>query len=264
MPNIIILFALLFSVVHHVPAAAAADANERRVVIALDPGHGGSDPGAEAMDVNEADLVLDFALRLRAILEKGNAVDVVLTRDGDEHVPLDKRLSRARSGGAGVFVSIHADALAPGDGQASGITLYTLDASDVPRANARLIVRHDQEDILTGVNLTGTGEDVAFALVDLARQETQPRSQALARSLLTTFAAGDVRVNNRPHRHGGFAVLKAADMPSILIELGFLSNARDRERLLSEDWLEQTAWAIRDGLMLWISEDAVFEAQTLQ
>ena len=177
-------------------------------------------------------------------------------------MPLDLRLSRARAEGAVVFVSIHADALPSASQQATGITLYSLDDGDVARADTRLIQRHGENDILTDVDLSDAGEDVTRALISLARQDTQPRSGALAQALLTTFAAGDVSVNNRPHRHGGFAVLKAADMPSILIELGFLSNARDRERLLSEEWLTQTAFAIRDGLLLWLSEDSVFEEQT--
>ncbi len=212
--------------------------------------------------MTEADLVLAFAERLAILLKEAGDIDVVLTRQSDTHVPLDKRLTRARAGGASVFISLHADALAPGDGQASGITLYTLDEGDMPRAVKRLITRHDTDDILTSVDLEDTSDDVTRALVDLASQDTQPRSQALAQALLTTLAAGEVSVNNRPHRHGGFAVLKAADMPSILIELGFISNARDRERLLSEEWLQQTGLAIRDGVRLWMSEDSVFRART--
>lgn len=250
--------AILFGTAHGVRA------DETRLVVALDPGHGGADPGAEAMGLNEAELTLAFADRLKTLLEETGLFTVVLTRTDDSHVPLDARLTKARSGRADLFISLHADALPPESGQATGLTLYTLDESDFARADARLIERHGGDDVLSGVDLSDSPDDVARALMTLARQENLPRSRALARSLLATFAAGDVSVNNRPHRHGGFAVLKAADMPSVLIELGFLSNAKDRKKLLSDAWLNDAALAIRDGLQLWASEDVVFRAQTLQ
>jgi N-acetylmuramoyl-L-alanine amidase len=262
-PSISIAVALCGALLGLASVAQAADGRDV-VTIALDPGHGGVDPGAEALGVNESDLVLDFARRLAGLLTETGRFDAVLTRDGDHFVSLDQRLSEARRGGAEVFISIHADAIPEGGQQASGLTIYTLDSEDVPQANARLIERHDETDILTDVDLSDAGEDVSTALIALSRQESFPRSQMLAQSLLTTFAAGDVSVNNRPHRHGGFTVLKAAEMPSVLIELGFLSNARDRERLMSEEWLREAALAIRDGLLLWVSEDRLFRAQALQ
>lgn len=262
-PKLFLAAALCGAFLGLASATQAADGRET-VTIALDPGHGGIDPGAEALGVNESDLVLDFARRLEELLADTGHLDAILTRDDDHFVSLDQRLSNARRGGADVFISIHADAIPVGGQQASGLTIYTLDSEDVPQANARLVERHDETDILTNVDLSDAGEDVSNALIALSRQQSLPRSQMLAQSLLKTFAAGDVSVNNRPHRHGGFAVLKAAEMPSVLIELGFLSNAKDRERLMSEEWLQEAALAIRDGLLLWVSEDRLFRAGALQ
>ena len=230
-------------------------AEEMRLRVALDPGHGGSDPGAEASGLDEATLVLDFARRLKAVLDETGVLVAVLTRDTDERVDLDRRLTIARQAGAGVFISLHADALEEGDGSASGVTVYTLADQEVWRADRRLMERHAGDDLLSGVDLTGAGDDIALTLFDLARRDTMPRSQTLASRIIRSFDAGDLAVNSRPHRHGGFAVLKAADMPSILLELGFLSSARDRERMTSEAWLTRAAEAVRDGLLLWYDED---------
>ncbi len=230
-------------------------ASDGKLRVALDPGHGGSDPGAEASGLDEASLVLEFAQRLQPVLEETGVFEVVLTRDDDERVALDRRLTVARRAGAEVFISLHADALEDGDGSASGVTVYTLADAEAERANKRLTERHARDDLLTGVDLTGTEDDVALTLLDLARRETMPRSQALAGHIIRSFDAGDLAVNSRPHRHGGFAVLKAADVPSVLVELGFLSSERDRNRLSSAAWLQGAAEAIRDGLLLWYDED---------
>ncbi|MXQ07052.1 hypothetical protein GQ651_04260 [Alphaproteobacteria bacterium GH1-50] len=231
---------------------AASDAPLR---VTLDPGHGGSDPGAQADGLNESDLVLDFAKRLRDVLSESGRFVVTLTREADERVALDRRITRARASGAEIFISLHADALAEGDGHASGVTVYTLSRSDVADADRRLTERHARTDLLTGVDLRGTEDDVAQALIDLSRRDTLPRGKALADAIVSSFRAGELTVNSRPHRHGGFAVLHAADIPSVLIELGFLSSARDRKRLTSEDWLDGAAQSIRDGLILWADED---------
>ena len=223
--------------------------------VTLDPGHGGSDPGAQVEGLNESDLVLDFAKRLRDVLTDSGRFEVSLTREADERVALDRRVTRARAAGAEVFISLHADALAEGDGHASGVTVYTLSASDTDDADRRLKERHGRTDLLTGVDLRGAEDDVAQALIDLSRRDTLPRGKALADAIVSSFGAGELAVNSRPHRHGGFAVLHAADIPSVLIELGFLSSARDRRRLTSEDWLDGAAQAIRDGLILWADED---------
>ncbi len=232
---------------------AGAVASER-VVVAIDPGHGGSDPGAEAGDLREADLVLEFAGRLRDILVASGKFDVVLTRTEDALLSLDARLTEARAAEADVLISLHADALVDPDA-ASGIVLYRLDPDAEAAANTRLTERHAPDDRLTGIDLAGVGHDVNITLLDLARREAAPRTVALSSALLGPFQGAELPLNSRPERTGEFAVLKAADIPSLLIELGFLSSEADLERLTSEDWPTRAAGAIRDGLLLWAEED---------
>ena len=233
---------------------SADDATGDSLVVAIDPGHGGSDPGAEAGEIREADLVLAFANRLRDVLVASGKIDVALTRLDDTLLSLDARLSVARAADADVLISLHADALID-TGAASGIVLYRLDPAATTAANERLTERHAPDDRLTGIDLAGAGQDVNIALLDLARREAAPRTVALSSALLGTFQSAELVVNSRPERTGEFAVLKAADIPSLLIELGFLSTEADLERLTSEDWQTRAAEAIRDGLLLWAEED---------
>ncbi len=222
-------------------------------VVAIDPGHGGFDPGAEAGSLQEADLVLGFAHRLKEALETSGQFEVVLTRDADRFVSLDERLTKARAANADMFLSIHADALDGAD--ASGMVVYSLDPKAEARATRRLTERHGDDDLLTGVDLDGAGDDVAEALIDLSRRENAPRTAALSRALVGSFRASGLQVNTRPERPGNFAVLKAADVPSVLVELGFLSTDEDLARMTSEDWQREASQAIRDALMLWVDED---------
>ncbi|MDJ1014888.1 MAG: N-acetylmuramoyl-L-alanine amidase [Paracoccaceae bacterium] len=239
---------------------AAAVIGEDRVRVALDPGHGGVDPGAEADGLVEAEIVLSFALRLKEALIRTGRFDVVLTRTDDTFVPLSARMTRARGAGAQVFLSIHADALPPDAGQATGVIAYTLSDDQVAMAARLQTERHAPSDMLRNVDLGDAENDVALALMDLARAETLPRSEALAADLLAAFGEAGLETNSRPHRHGGFNVLRSAGTPSVLLELGFLSNATDRDRLTSEAWLEDAAEAVRDGLLAWEEADRLQRA----
>lgn len=226
-----------------------------KTVVAIDPGHGGHDPGAQTKELDEADLVLDFAHLLEAQLLETGQFDVVLTRRDDRFVSLDERVSLARAADADMFLSIHADAL---DGAvASGMVVYSLSSAAEPRATRRLTERHGADDLLNGVDLSGTGDDVATALLDITRRENAPRASALSKALVGAFEASDLPLNTRPERPANFAVLKAADMPSVLVELGFLSTEEDLQRLTSEAWQTEATRAIRDALMQWHSEDAL-------
>lgn len=225
-----------------------------RMVVALDPGHGGFDPGARTAGHEEADLVLTFAERLRDELHATGRFDVVLTREDDSFVSLDDRISRARAAGAEVFLSLHADALEDA-GAASGLVVYSMSEAARRQAALRLAERHEGTDLLTGVDLTGAGDDVTLALLDLARTETEPRARALSATLVAAFGGAGLAVNSMPERRGDFAVLKSADFPSLLIELGFLSTEADLRRMTSETWQDQAAGAIRDALLLWSDED---------
>lgn len=225
------------------------------LTVVLDPGHGGIDPGAERDGHTEAQLMLTFARELKEVLVRDGGFNVVMTRDDDVFVPLETRISMAREAGAHVFVSLHADALA--EGEAVGATLYTLseDASD--EAGRALAERHDRDDLLSGIDLTQQDDLVATVLMDMARTETAPRIDRLALHLRDAISGAGLKMHRQPIQQAGFSVLKSPDIPSILIELGFLSSASDLERLIDPDWRAKMAVALRDGLRAWAAEDAV-------
>ena len=222
--------------------------------VVLDPGHGGVDPGAETPDVNEKTLMLIFARELRELLLRTGGYDVILTREDDYFVSLERRIALAHQAGADVFLSLHADSLA--EGLAHGATVHVLspEASDV--ASAKLAERHDRADLLAGADLRNADDQVTDILLDLARQETQPRTDALARALVSGMAQTGGPMNRRPLRSAAFSVLKAADIPSVLIEIGFLSSPRDLKNLRDPEWRQGMARGIRNGLQAWRIGDA--------
>ena len=227
---------------------------EDPLVVVLDPGHGGIDPGADRGGVLEKDLMLRFARELKEVLTRSGGVRVVLTRDADRFVSLERRVAIAHRAGADVFVSLHADAL--GEGRAHGATVYTLSDSASDAASAALAERHNRADMLAGVDLTGADDVVADVLMDLARAETQPRAEALARAIKLGLAERDLPLNTRALRSAGFSVLKSPDIPSVLVELGFLSSARDRENLVDPAWRARMARALAEAIAAWRVADA--------
>ncbi|MEL7117344.1 MAG: N-acetylmuramoyl-L-alanine amidase, partial [Pseudomonadota bacterium] len=224
------------------------------LMVVLDPGHGGLDPGAQRGNVDEADLMLIFARELREVLLRAGGFDVMMTRDDDIFVPLETRQSVARAVGADVFISLHADALV--EGVASGATVYTLapEASDI--ASQRLAERHDRADLLAGVDLTEQDDNVAMVLMELARTETMPRTDKLADALVTGLRDNIGNMHRRPRLEAAFSVLKSPDIPSVLIELGFMSSAGDLANLQSPEWRARAAVGIRDALRAWAAADA--------
>ncbi len=234
------------------PPKAADD----RFTVVLDPGHGGIDPGAESGGVREADLTLTFARELRDELRRASAdIEVVLTRDDDVFVPLEERVRIAHAVGADVFVSLHADALE--EGQANGATVYTLSAEASDRASEKLAERHNRAELLAGVDLSETDDSVALLLMDLARTETRPRSERLADALVKGIFQATGATYKTPRMHAAFSVLKAPDIPSALVELGFLSSRVDREHLTDPAWRAKAAGGIRDALLAWAAEEEV-------
>lgn len=221
--------------------------------VMLDPGHGGIDPGAEAGGLTEAALMLLFARELRDVLRRAG-LSVEMTRDEDRFVPLEARIRAARAAGAGVLVSLHADALDAGE--ASGATVYTLASEASSEAARALAERHDRDEILSGVDLAGQDDTVSEVLIDLARTETAPRADRLADRLVAALAARLGELHKNPRQAGAFTVLKSPEIPSVLIELGFLSSAEDRARLADPHWRAAAQAAIRDGLLAWAAEDA--------
>lgn len=248
------------------PAAAQLGAPLRRqtgeapLKVVLDPGHGGIDPGAEAGRTTEAGIMLAFALELAETLRRGG-ITVELTRTEDVFVPLETRISLARAAGADVFLSLHADALA--EGEATGATVYKLAEQASDAASALLAERHDRADLLAGIDLSGSDDEVATVLMDLARTETGPRADRLARALETAIKAEGLAMHRHPIQEAAFSVLKAADIPSLLLELGFLSSEKDRERLADPVWRAAMAAAILKALSAWAIADAA-EARLLR
>jgi N-acetylmuramoyl-L-alanine amidase len=240
------------------PQAASLPAPERRgdgaLVVVLDPGHGGIDPGAERAGLSEADLMLTVARELKDALLRDGGITVVLTRSEDVFVPLETRISIARAAGASLFLSLHADVLP--EGEAAGATIYTLsdDASDA--AAATLAERHDRDDLLSGVDLTGQDDLVAEVLMDMARTETLPRTALLADTLRAAIEAEGLRMHRIPLQQASFSVLKSPEIPSVLIELGFMSSAGDLGRLRDPDWRARMVRAIAQGIQDWSVRDA--------
>ncbi len=238
------------------PAGAAEQARARwhgegPLTVVLDPGHGGIDPGAQRADVDEADLMLTFAREVKETLLRAGGFKVVMTRDQSVFVPLETRVSIARQAGADVFLSLHADALL--EGRATGSTVYTLSDKASDLASQKLAERHDRGDLLAGVDLRGQDDSIALVLMDIARTETAPLSDMLAEALVSGLRAR-VGVRKKPHLSAGFSVLKAPDIPSVLIEIGFMSSPRDLKRLKDPVWRRKAAMGIRDGLQAWASD----------
>ncbi|MEM8593147.1 MAG: N-acetylmuramoyl-L-alanine amidase [Pseudomonadota bacterium] len=222
-------------------------------VVVIDPGHGGVDPGAERGGVREADLMLLMAREMRDGLRRVGGFDVHLTRDADVFVSLPARAALARKMGAVAFVSLHADALE--EGYAEGATAYTLSESATDAASALLAERHNRADILGGVDLGGQEDEVARILLDLARIETTPRSERLASSMLDALSGAGARLNSNPRRAADFAVLRSADVPSVLIEVGFLSSEKDRIELQSPEKRGRIIDGLVEGLRQWAESD---------
>ena len=224
-----------------------------RHLIAIDAGHGGRDPGAIATTgLREKTLALAFARELRTVLVESGRYQAVMTRDGDRKIRLKRRVVIARNAGADLFLSIHLDRLENRD--VRGASVYTLsdEASDVE--TAELAARENKADIVADVDLTdGYDEDVAKVLISLVQQNTMNCSAALAATLLPELERVAPLIR-RPHRFGDFRVLKAPDIPSVLVELGFLSNDQDAERLTSKTHRRALAGAILNALDTYFRE----------
>jgi N-acetylmuramoyl-L-alanine amidase len=235
-----------------VPAEAAAPpkpaaATDLRPMVVIDPGHGGIDNGTQAGGESEKSLVLGFGLALRDRIEKSGKYRVVMTRTDDTFIPLADRVRIARNQGAALFVSIHADALPRHEGDAQGATIYTLSdrASDVEAE--RLAEAENKADAIGGVNLTEEPTEVADILIDLAQRETRTFSNRFARLLMGEMKS-TVRMHKHPLKSAGFKVLKAPDVPSVLIELGYVSNKGDLEHLVSENWRNRTVGSMAQAI----------------
>jgi len=227
---------------------AQADTADPRPLVVLDPGHGGIDTGTKAASGElEKDIVLDFAQRLRDRIEKSGKYRVLLTRTDDTFVALADRVRIARNAGAALFVSIHADSLPRGEGDAQGATVYTLSDTATDSAAARLAEQENRADVIAGVDLKAEPDDVAGILIDLAQRETRTFSVQFAHKLVGEMKDA-ARLYKEPIKSAGFRVLRAPDVPSVLIELGYVSNRQDLKSLLSETWRDRMADSIAQAI----------------
>jgi len=239
-----------------VDAPAVPPKGDDGFVVMLDPGHGGIDPGATRGGVSEKDLMLNIGRALAENLRRAG-VTALLTREEDVFVALETRVALAHQAQADVFVSLHADALR--EGGARGATVYTLSQEASDAASAHLAARHNRSDIIAGVDLTGSDDQVASVLLDLARQETEPRSKALSEHLIAGMDGAGGPMNRRPARQAGFSVLKSADIPSVLIEVGFLSSQRDLANLKDPVWRAVMVDAMAGAILAWRDADAALK-----
>lgn len=198
-------------------------------VVMLDPGHGGRDPGAIGVSgTHEKRITLAAGLELKRLLESSRQYRVEMTRTRDVFIPLDDRVARARARGAALFVSLHADALP--DHSVRGASVYTLGATASDAQTAALARRENSADRYVGAHWRDTPPEVARILGSLVRRETRAGSTRIARNLVGSLDR-ELPMLPNPSRHAGFAVLTAADIPSVLVEMGFMSNAKDEAAL---------------------------------
>jgi len=228
---------------------APVPSSDKRPVVVIDPGHGGEDNGTQAGggDIMEKNLVLGFGLALRDQIEKSGKYRVVMTRTDDTFIPLGDRVKIARSESAALFVSIHADALRRGEGDAQGATIYTLSDKATDSEAERLADAENKSDAIGGVNLSDEPTEVADILIDLVQRETKTFSNRFARVLMGEMK-NTVRMHKHPLKSAGFRVLKAPDVPSVLVELGYVSNKGDLEHLVSENWRNRTVGSMAQAI----------------
>ena len=224
-------------------AASAPEALARPPVIVLDPGHGGVDSGASGLGgVQEKTLVYEFCTELKRQLDATKRYKVLMTRDGDQYVDLEDRVDLARGADASLFVSVHADTLSE-DADVSGSTVYTAADRASDAEAARIAARENAADGGPGGRRRLDDPGVANILFDLKRRETRLYAHIFSRGLVDSLR-GAAKLNHNPERSAGFVVLKAPEFPSVLVELGYLSNPQDVQSLTSPDWRARAAGAM--------------------
>jgi len=228
-------------------------------IVVIDAGHGGQDPGTNGpKGTYEKNIVLEYAKALRAKLTKSGKYYVTLTREDDEFIMLRRRVDIARKANGTIFISLHADS-AP-DKAARGLSVYTVSekASDI-EAEA-LAARENKADVLSGMDLSEERKDVADILISLAQRETKNRSATLA-DFLVARLEDKVKLLENTHRFAGFAVLKAPDIPSVLIEIGFLSHPAEEKLLTSKAYREKVISGIANGIDAYFAHQKASEGE---
>ena len=224
------------------------ESDDPRPLIVLDPGHGGIDSGTKGLNgENEKEIVLAFAQVLRDKLTASQKYRVLLTRDDDTFIPLNERVRFARQRGAALFISLHADSLPKREGQAEGATVYTLSEHASDAEAARLAEAENRADVIAGVDLSAEPDDVANILVDLAQRETKTFSLQFAKAAVNELKT-TARLHKHPLKSAGFVVLRAPDVPSVLVELGYMSTRDDLRQLTSPVWRDKSAEALTQAI----------------
>ena len=212
-------------------------------VIVIDPGHGGIDAGTSGVNgLLERDLVLDEGLRVAKALRADPDFTVYMTRDTDVFIPLRERVNFSHAHKADLFISLHADSNP--DSNVSGLSVYTLSESGSDKEAAALARKENQSDIIAGVDLGGDNAAVAPILLDLEQRDTMNKSSRFAQTVLASLGSATDILPRQPHRSAAFAVLKGPDVPSVLIELGYLSNDSDAAQMNTARWRNAVAAAI--------------------
>lgn len=227
--------------------------NNSDFVVVLDPGHGGKDPGAEAGGYRESNLMLELAAAVEESLVRNTEFKVILTRKDDTFLSLEDRITVATQSGADLFISLHADAVI--EGEATGTTVYLLSENATDKMSAQLASRHDRSEILKGVDLSGLDSQVTSVLIDMARQETKPRNEAVASFILEVFREKITELSSQPLRYAAFSVLKSPGIPSILIEAGFMSTSSNLKNLTTPSWRAGFAEALAEAILRWQIKD---------
>jgi N-acetylmuramoyl-L-alanine amidase len=223
------------------PGSAPVRRNNKLIVV-IDPGHGGVDPGTIARNgTKEKHVVLALGKVLARSLERTGRYVPVMTRSTDVFLPLRRRVALARENGASLFISLHADSFR--SSRARGATVYTLSERASDAEAAALARGENRSDVIAGINLAEEPDEVAGILIDLAQRESKNFSVRFAQDAIGAMR-GQIRLNTNPHRFAGFRVLKAPDVPSVLIEIGYLSNRSDARELGSSAWRERMAAAL--------------------
>jgi N-acetylmuramoyl-L-alanine amidase len=227
-------------------AEPARTPGDTRQVVVIDAGHGGIDPGAVVSSIAEKSVVLAFAQALRDSLAATGRFRVVMTRDDDSFVSLRERVRMARAAGANLFLSIHADSLSQAQ-EVRGATIYTGSERATDAESARLAAKENEADAVAGLDSSEDIQDVAGILMDLAKRETRTFSSVFARNLVDKLG-GSVKLHKVPMRSAGFRVLSAPDVPSVLIELGYMSSPKDAELLNSPEWRARAVTAVHSAI----------------
>jgi len=228
------------------PAGGSELAITSRPLVVIDPGHGGIDSGAETAEgIKEKDIVLAFSLRLQELLVESGRFDVALTREDDTYLRLEERVDLARSNKADLFISIHADSFQ--QPEIRGASVYTRDENATDVLDKVLADNENKSDVIAGFTMPQMAPEVVDILLDLMRREMRVQSFMAAQAIVHQLEPS-VALRRFPVRQADFFVLQAPDVPSVLVELGFLSNASDIANLMQSDWRDRTAEAIARGI----------------